>query len=592
MTDSKVQQFIQVLPRHQPRRPLGRAWLVLLMFAGCDSWHVEPKSGAGQPPVQTTTAPSSPKQLQTQLSFQTLPASAGAVFTYQDGQEAGHVSILESLGGGLAAVDYDQDGDLDLFCPGGGHFGPQQSIAGHPPGLFRNEGEWRFTAETEPAQLTTAPRYSHGVAVADADNDGFPDLLVTGYGGLLLFHNQGDGTFEEIASQAGLADALWSSSAAWGDLNNDGLIDLYVAHYVDWSWKNHPKCPGPGPDERDVCPPKQFGPLPDIVYLNNGDGTFHDGTAAAGLRADGKGLGVLLADLDSDKKLDIYVTNDTTPNFLYHNQGAARFVEQGLISGTGLGDRGNPDGSMGVELCDFDRNGQPDLWVANYERESFALYQNLGNLSFRHVSRVRGIMAVGGLYVGWGTCVADFDLDGDEDIFVANGHVIRYPTNSTFQQQPLLFDNIGQQGFSNVAAIAGDYMEALHAGRGAIAADFDNDGDLDLGISHINAPVNLLVNSTQNSHHWLSVRLVGTQSDRDAIGARVTIRTEQGTQTRYTYGGGSYASSHDPRVYFGLAQDDHIESLDVEWLSGAQTHRDHVAADAELLIIEPQTLNH
>ncbi|MEO1995154.1 MAG: CRTAC1 family protein [Planctomycetaceae bacterium] len=428
--------------------------------------------------------------------------------------------------------------------------------------------------------------------MADTDNDGFPDLLVTGYGGLLLFHNQGDGTFVETTATAGLSDRLWSSSAAWGDVNNDGLTDLYVAHYVDWSWDNHPKCPGPTPGEHDVCPPKQFEPLPDSLYLNNGDGTFRDATATSGLRRDGKGLGVLLADLDANNTLDIYVTNDTTPNFLYRNQGAASFQELGLVSGTGLGDRGNPDGSMGVELCDFDRDGQPDLWVANYERESFALYQNLGDLSFRHVSRVRGIMAVGGLYVGWGTCVADFDRDGDEDIFVANGHVIRYPTNSTFQQQPLLFENIGSQGFRNVAAIAGDYMSANHAGRGAIAADFDNDGDLDLGVSHINEPIELLVNKTDNTNHWLAMRLVGTKSARDAVGARVTIRTAHGTQTRYTHGGGSYASAKDPRLYFGLAGDDHVKSVEVDWLSGLRTQIENVSADVELLLIESPQVNH
>ena len=562
---------------------LSTALLLLATCIGCDDWHDDPDPR----PVQAINGQTSQRSLQTELKFTTLTADSGVKFRYRDGQQAGHVTILESLGGGLAAVDYDSDGDMDLFCTGGGHFGPQQAITGNSPALFRNLGNWTFEAVTDHGRLQSAPYYSHGVAVADADNDGFPDLLVTGYGGLLLFHNQGDGTFSETSAAAGLADDLWSSSAGWGDVDNDGLADLYVTHYVDWSWDKHPRCPGPSPTELDVCPPKQFGPLPDTLYLNNGDGTYRDGTSQSGLRADGKGLGVLLADLDADRPLDIYVTNDTTPNFLYHNQGGGRFDEQGLVSGTGLGDRGNPDGSMGVELCDFDRDGQPDLWVSNYERESFALYRNLGKMSFRHVSRVRGIMAVGGLYVGWGTCVADFDLDGDEDIFVANGHVIRYPTNSTVQQRPLLFDNNSVSGFSNVASIAGDYMSAAHAGRGAIAADFDNDGDLDLGVSHINAPISLLVNKADSPRHWLAIRLVGTHSARDAVGATVRVRTAHGVQTRYTRGGGSFASAGDPRLYFGLADADRVQSVSVDWLSGARTHMKNVDVDTELLLIEP-----
>ncbi|MBI5757242.1 MAG: CRTAC1 family protein [Planctomycetales bacterium] len=485
-------------------------------------------------------------------------------------------------------LDYDCDSRLDLLIPAGGHFGEQKEILGHVPRLWRSVDGEHYLEQTAPARLDGGRYYNHGAAVADYDGDGFPDVLVTGYGGLLLHHNQGDGTFVEIAHSSGLTDTLWGSSAAWGDINGDGWLDLYVAHYVNWSFDNHPKCPGPSKEHpTEICPPRSFEGLPDVLYFSHGDGTFHDASDEAGLKKDGKGLGVVLADVDLDGDLDVYVGNDTVSNFLYQNDGTGHLSEMGLMSGTSLSDKGLPDGSMGVDVADFNLDGLPDIWVANYERESIALYRNEGRFFFLHVSQAMGITAVGGLYVGWGTAFLDFDHDGDEDVFVSNGHVIRFPTNSAIEQQPLLFENIDGKRFENVAPLAGEYMTTKHRGRGVAAGDLDNDGDIDLVVSRINQPVALLRCDSQSQNHWVTLQLVGTRSNRDAIGAQVRVHTSKGVRLRLTKGGSSYASSHDPRVNIGLGGDDKARKIEIRWPSGITQELTNVPADQFLIVHEP-----
>jgi hypothetical protein len=524
----------------------------------------------------------------TAIRFDDVTVSAGVSFTYRDGRETGYYSILESLGGGAAAVDYDGDGDVDLFVSGGGELTPERETRGNLPAAFRNDGDWRFTRIDRQALFTAAPYYNHGLAGGDYDDDGFPDLLMTGYGGLVFYKNQGDGTFVEATRESKLLDELWSSSAAWGDLNGDGLPDLYVAHYVNWSFDNNPVCKSDTAGQRDTCSPKSFEALPHALYVNCGDGTFRNASSEAGLRTDGKGLGVLLADLDLDGRLDIYVANDTTPKFLYRNHGELKFEEVGLESGAGLNDRGDPDGSMGLDVFDYNLDGLPDLWVTNFEHESFAVYRNQGNWLFRHVSRISGIMAIGGLYVGWGTAASDFDRDGDEDLFVTNGHATRFSSRSAIRQLPLVFENLGNGRFANVATGAGPCLGVPHLGRGLAAADFDDDGDLDLALTPINEPALLLANVSQTPHHWLALKLIGTTSSRDAVGALISVETPHGRIIRQVKGGGSYASTSDSRVFFGLGAASSISRLEIRWPSGLTQGLENVTVDRLLRIVEPR----
>lgn len=514
-------------------------------------------------------------------------ASSGIIHTYRNGEEAGRLTILESLGGGVAICDFDRDGLDDAGFTGGGTFSGERTLAGLPAAMFRATEPWRYEPVSEPARLNHVCHYSHGVQSADCDGDGFCDLLITGFGGLQLWMNLGDATFHDVTAAAGLHDTLWSSSAAWGDVNRDGNLDLYVTHYVNWSFDNDPPCTGARADLREVCAPRAFAPLPDTLYLSKGDGTFRDASMEWELRQDGKGLGVLLVDLDQDRDLDLYVTNDTVDNHLYENVDGRTFRDLSLISGASLSDRGTPDGSMGVDVFDFNRDGRLDLWVANFESESCALYENTGRLMFRHVSQLTGVTAVGAMYVGWGSCCFDADLDGDEDVFVSNGHAVRYPRSAPVRQVPLLFENLNGRRFENAAPQAGDYLNLPHMGRGAACGDLDSDGDLDLIVSHINEPAAVLRNETEQAGHWLEVELSGTTSSRDAIGTVVSVQLRNGTLIRQWRGGGSYASTNSRRLHFGLGDEDYIQKLEVRWPSGIDQTLDAPAVNRLLRLVEP-----
>jgi hypothetical protein len=576
---------------------LALVYLAVAFAAGCQEERplTDDSVASSANRSRNTSTVSSP--IETLARFADVTEASGVKFIYRDGQEAGHFAILEMLGGGVALFDYDADGTLDIFLPGGGRYGPDKEIFGLAGALYQNEGERSFRDVTIAAGVGQAPYYSHGCAVGDYNGDGFPDLLVTGYGGLLLFRNSGDGTFLETARPAGLADTLWSSSAGWGDLNGDGVLDLFVAHYVNWSFANDPYCTAVTEGQREVCPPKRFEGLPDLLYLGFGDGTFRDASYEAGIMPVGKppdlsmfdcdkGLGVLLADVDLDGDLDIYVANDTVPKFLYRNRGDGTFDEVGGQSGTALSDIATPDGSMGLDIGDFNLDGLPDLWVANYERESLALYRNEGDCQFLHVSRSTGVTAVGSLFVSFGTLFLDFDRDGDEDIFVTNGHVLRFPNNAPVRQVPLLFENRAGR-FVNVAPVAGPYLAEPHLGRGLAAGDLDNDGDIDLVLTPINEPTAVLLNDSSNANQWLRMRLVGTRSQRDAVGAHVTLTTSAGRQTRQVKGGGSYLSQSEQHCFFGIPAGATIEKLSIRWPAGTTQELTDLAPDRSIIVIEP-----
>jgi len=575
-------------------RQNGLATAALLIAAiaivGCrDSQPVDP--GQQEPHEMVTPGIATERRvpMAMAMAFQDVADACGIEFVNRNGEGAGHFTILESLGAGVGIIDVDRDGRDDMLLPGGGEMTDDVTPVGLPCGLFRNRRNWQFEEVTSVAGVAVAKQYSHGIACGDFDNDGFPDALVTGYGGLQLFHNLGDGTFQEVSQTLGLTDDQWSSSAAWGDLTGDGLLDLYVCHYVNWRPDNNPFCQGPGEQTRDVCPPRDFDGLADILYAGTPDGRFRDASVDAQVLPDGKGLGVVVADLDDDLDLDIYVTNDTVPNILYRNNGDGTLTDCSLVSGASLSAQGVPQGSMGIQLFDFNQNGIFDIWVTNYERETSALYEGIGNLLFRHAGHRTNVTDLGAMFVGWGTVCFDADHDGDEDVFVANGHVIRYPTAAPLRQVPLLLENQDGLRFTNVAPAAGRYTSTAHMARGCATSDFDDDGDLDMAVMHTNEPMAVLQNAGSDSG-FLSVELTGRQGSRDAIGTVVEVVTKNRRMFRQWSGGGSYASTNSRRLHFGLPGGETIEELNVRWPSGTiQSFRD-VVSEGHVAIVEAQDL--
>ena len=571
-----------------------------ILFAALSVGGCGPKppgaTGAPQPSVIPPTLPGGDKAVPRSpqaatIKFTDVTASAGIDFTYKNDNEKMNRTILESVGGGQGMFDFDRDGLLDLFHVGGGLYrGPQnKEMGGHPSVLYRNRGGWKFENISQPAGGFAGDLFKHGCTAADYDNDGFQDVLVCGYGGVQLWRNMGDGTFEEEHAAALLTDNLWSTSGAFGDFNKDGYLDLYVAHYVNWSWENDPPCEAPdtsGKTVREACPPKQFKGLPDTLYMSNGDGTFRDTSASAGLRPDGKGLAVLTGDFDLDGDQDIYVCNDTSENFLYLNDGKGIFKEEANERGCAVDHKGIPNGSMGIDLADYNHDGLPDIWVANYERESFALYQNDGRGFFRHVSEPLGITAIGGIFVGFGTMFVDFNRDGFEDVIVNNGHVQFYPKETLVRQVPLILMNQAGTSFDRIHLGDASYLDLPHLGRGLAIGDLDNDGDYDFGFTNNDEPSSLLRNDSTDGNSWLRVRLIGRASNRDGIGARLVLETEGDKLMRLAKSGASYCSHCDDRPLFGFPQGTRLKSLTIHWPSGQSQTIAAIKAGDELTILE------
>lgn len=541
--------------------------------------------------------------------FRDVTAATGIDFTCRNGEEADHKTLLESLGGGVALIDFDRDGELDVFLVGGGDFvGPDQRIIrGRPGRFYRNLGDWRFRDMTSAVGLGDAQFYSHGAAVADYDRDGWPDLLVSGYGGLALYHNEpaadSGRRFVDVSAAARLIDSRWNTSAAWADLDGDGYPDLYVCHYVDWSWETHKTCAGDSPDVRaDVCPPGYFRGTPHAVYRNNGNGTFTDVSGPAGLKPGpvgaGMGLGVVVVDVNADGKPDVYAVNDTTMNFLYVNRskpGEIRFDDVGLVAGVAMPDRGRPDGSMGVDAADYDGSGRPALWVTTFEQERHALYRNEGlpgRLLFRYVTRETGVAALGSGYVGFGTAFIDVDNDGLEDLVVANGHVRRSPTRSPVRQRAVLLMNRGDGRFAHRSVQGGEYFRGPRRGRGLAAGDLDDDGKPDLIINHQNEPAAVLRNDPEGEvvprHHWVGIELIG-KKHRDVVGATVVVEAGGRKLTRFAKGGGSYLSSGDRRIIVGLGSAERADRVTVRWPWGEEQNWEGLAGGRYWKLDEGET---
>jgi enediyne biosynthesis protein E4 len=519
------------------------------------------------------------------IQFRDVAETIGVSFQHRNGEEAGHRTMLEFIGGGVGMFDLDNDMLVDLVIGGGGDFPAEGLTQGSPSAIFRQKPtSFSFSSVARLTGIDTSHLYSHAVECADFDNDGFPDLLLTGWTGLQLWINLGDGTFLQSPVPVETANT-WITSVAAGDLNSDGVLDVYATSYVDWSWSNHPKCLTPQ-QERDICNPRVFQPTEDHVIVSGPDGLSNAVENDFIPRTGGRGLSVLIADLDGDSFSDVYVANDMTANFLYHNNAGDSMAEIGLVSGTAFDQLAAPDGSMGLALADYNTDGHPDLWVTNYEFEQFALYQGSGHSTFNHVSEGVGLAQAVGNRVGWGTAFRDFDGDGDPDIFVTVGHP-QYDAKLPRQQLPILIENVDHRRFRDVRQDAGDpYFQTPQNGRSVACGDLNNDGALDLTVSHLNNRVSVLQNICPVAD-FLRLRLVGTESNRDGIGATIDVETTQRKLVRHWItGGGSYLASSERPITFALLANEQLVSVRIVWPGGAKQLVNADSAQGNITMIE------
>ena len=528
-------------------------------------------------------------------SFVDVTRRLGVNFQYY----AFHTSrkyLLETMGAGVALFDYDNDGRLDIYLVNGAPLAdptakgtiPQKTGAQYWNRLYHQNADGTFADVTEKAGLEGAG-YGMGTAVGDYDNDGFEDLYVTAYGGNKLYHNNGDGTFTDVTQKAGVAGSGWSTSAAWVDLDADGFLDLVVLRYLDWDFDDF-WCGEHKEGYRDYCHPDHFKPIAPLVYHNNKDGTFTEVAEKVGLGKPGKGLGVAIADYDRDGHIDLFFANDSIPEFLYHSKGDGTFEEVGLTSGVAVDSEGRTFAGMGVDFADYNNDALPDILVTDLANQRYALYQNDGDGSFTYASQTQGIGPITLSHSGWGFRFFDYDNDGWKDLLIAQGHdldtiELTYP-KLRYREPMLLLRNTGH-GFVDASAESGSVFQQPWVARGMAIGDLDNDGRLDAVVTTNDGPVHILHNESSTRNHWLLLKLVGHQSNRDAIGAEVRVVTPSGSQYATVATAGSYLSSSDKRVHFGLGAESMAQRIEVRWPSGIQQTLENIHADQILQIDEP-----
>ena len=512
--------------------------------------------------------------------YQDISRHVGIDFIHSIGD--GHLSnLVESVGGGAVFLDYDQDGYIDLYMSNGTHikgFSDEHKPDGKPKNeLYRNLGNGTFADVTKKAGVGDMG-YGMGMTVGDFDNDGYPDIYISNYGPNVLYHNNGNGTFSDITSNAGVAGNECSVGAVWLDYDNDGFLDLYVGNYIDFD-----------PEYGYFYAPDGFpGPMaydaqPDILYHNSGDGTFENVTESMGVfNPDGRAMGVGAADYDNDGFVDIFVSNDHMINYLYHNEGGEKFADRGIMSGVAFNQIGEATISMSVDFADYNNDGLLDLFVS--DDVYCSLYKNEGNGVFSEMSYNAGIAVACGQFVGWASSFLDYDNDGDLDLFKVNGEL-----KHLYGQEDQLFENNGNGKFIDVSTERGAYFQEEKVGRGACFGDYDNDGDIDAYIVNLNDNGALIRNNKGNNSNWIFLDLIGETSNRDGIGTRVTLISGGIKQFAQKKSSSGYLSQNDPRMHFGLGNNEMIESIEIIWPSGKVQLLENIKAGQFLIVKESES---
>ena len=544
-----------------------------LTFLTCFGWclslaHIQPaKADISQPQVR--------------FEFQPLP------FQHTDGA-SGEKYFLEPLGSGVALFDYDNDNDLDLYFVNGNSLQSSDTNNSHRNRLFRND-DTDFVDITDLAGVGDTG-YGLGCCVGDYNNDGFLDLYVANFGANVLYQNKGDGTFTDVARQAKVDGNQLSSSCAFADYDNDGDLDLYTVNYVQFDLEENPKCTYQGVST--YCTPEALPGQSDSFFRNNGDGTFSDITQSAGLFAPtGKGLGVVWGDYDNDGDPDIFVANDTTPNFLYQNNGKGTFQNIALFAGVALSMEGRPYSGMGTNFGDFDNDGDLDIVVTNFQDQTNSLYQNEQNAFFNEVSFSTGIGEKSLPYLAWGVDFVDLNNDGWQDLFIANGHLDHNISDidpiGTYAQRNQVFMNQKGRAFIDRSATM---LKQKQVSRGSAFGDLDNDGDIDIVVSNLNDHPVILWNVTEHTSNWFILKLIGTSDNHSAIGTRVKIKIEQQIQIREVKSGSGYLSQNDLRLHFGLGQAKQIDQLEIRWPNGTTQQLNRVPGN-QILTVRQEKLS-
>jgi hypothetical protein len=528
------------------------------------------------------------------IDFEEIAGKAGLAFV-SNSSPTPNKNQPETMLAGVALLDYDNDGYLDVYVVNGAAI---PSLRKEGPAwwnrLFHNNRDGTFTDVTAKAGVA-GEGYGMGAAVGDFDNDGWPDLYVANVTANQLFRNNRDGTFADVTDSAHVAGGsldgrkMWSVSALWIDYNNDGRLDLFVVNYCKWEANRDPVC-GPRPDQRSYCHPKNYAPLPNTLYRNNGDGTFTDVSAETGLaRYLGKGMGAAMADYDGDGFMDVFVANDTRPNFLFHNLGGRRFEEVALESGVAYPESANAISGMGVDFRDVDNDGRPDIWHTAIENESFPLYGNQGEGGFLEKTDA-SLLNKTRTMSGWSNGIFDFDNDGWKDLFVARGNVldnVALFSTRRYEEPPTVFRNLGRGKFQDVSLEAGPDFQKAAAHRGAAFGDLDNDGRIDVVATVLNGKLKCFHNVSPDRNHWLTLKLVGAKSNRMGLGAQVRLTADDGArQYNHATTAVGYACSSDPRVHFGLGASKLVREIEIRWPGGVRQTLRNVAADRILTVEE------